>query len=84
MPAIKNGIDTWSVVFHHSSILIGIPFLDSFRSKPFPAPSSPPFGSSEDAIDVVVIELNEPCDEADNVGNLPFSLSKENDLGEEK
>lgn len=73
MPAIKNGIDTWSVVFHHSSCLIGLPFLDGFTKL-----SSPPFGSSEDATDVVVIELNEPCDEADSAENLPFSLSNRN------
>lgn len=35
-------------------------------------------------MDVVVIELNEPCDEADNAENLPFSLSnmeRKSDVG---
>lgn len=47
---------------------------------PFPLPlsSSPPRGSSDDAIDVVVIELSEPCDEGGRIENLLFSLSVKN------
>lgn len=84
-PAIKNGIDTCNVVFHHSSCLIGwCTTLDGFRSNPFssnPAalPWSPPFGSSDDAMDVVVIELSEPCDEGGKAENFSFSLSTYND-----
>lgn len=84
-PAIKNGIDTCNVVFHHSSCLSEWTCTrDGFRSKPFPPasgppppPPSPPFGSSDDTMDVVVIELNEPCDEGGkSAPNLStFSLS---------
>lgn len=78
-PAIKNGIETCSVVFHHSSCLTGgWPIArECLRSNPFPpSPLSPPFGSSDDAMDVVVIELNEPCDEAGKTENFSLSLSK--------
>lgn len=84
-PAMKNGIDTCNVVFHHSSCLSGgWMTLDGFRSNPFPSkppplPRSPPFGSSDDAMDVVVIELNEPCDEGGNAENFSFSLSTQNE-----
>lgn len=77
MPAIKNGIDTCSVVFHHSSCLYGGgATFDGFRSNPFSSkwPLSWPFGSSDDAMDVVVIELNEPSDDA-CLENFSFSLS---------
>lgn len=76
-PAIKNGMDTCSVVFHHSSCLYGgCTAFDGLRSNPFSSklPLSWPFGSSDDAMDVVVIELNEPCDEA-CLENFSFSLS---------
>lgn len=55
--------------------------FDDLRSKPLPPPppplvgSWPPFGSSDDTMDVVVIELSEPCDEGDNAANFSFSLS---------
>lgn len=78
MPAIKNGIDTCNVVFHHSSCLsCWCATFDGLRSNPLPSklPWSPPFGSSDDAMDVVVIELNEPCDEGGKAENFSFSLS---------
>lgn len=84
MPAIKNGIDTCSVVFHHSSCLIGgCTIFDGFRSKPpfsSKLPLSWPFGSSDDTMDVVVIELNEPSDEA-CLENFSFSLSVRRNTG---
>lgn len=76
IPAIKNGIETCNVVFHHSSCLIGWwAALDGLRSNPLPSKPSPPFGSSDDAMDDVVIELNEPCDEGGRAENFSFSLS---------
>lgn len=83
MPAIKNGIDTCNVVFHHSSCLSGCcNTFDNLRSNPLPSSKpplsrSPPFGSSDDAMDVAVIELNEPCDEGGKLENISFSLSEQ-------
>lgn len=81
-PAIKNGMDTCNVVFHHSSCLMGwCTTFDDLRSKSLPSkpplPWSPPFGSSDDAMDAVVIELNEPCDEGGKAENFSFSLSEQ-------
>lgn len=80
IPATKNGMDTCNVVFHHSSCLnVPVPgFTVNFSStKSGRSPSSPPRGSSDDAIDVVVIVLNEPTEEAGgNTVYLSCSLSR--------
>lgn len=95
IPAIRNGIDTCIVVFHHSSCAIGVRVtFDGFRSKSFPSKSAPlwsppgpplpPLGSSDDAMDVAVIELNEPCDDGGKGENFSFSLSVKNDWYNQK
>lgn len=66
IPAIKNGMDTCNVVFHHSSCFKPVPAFTVSLSSTFScrSPPSPPLGSSDDTIDVVVVELNERTDEA--------------------
>lgn len=72
IPAIKNGIDTCINVFHHSSCLITLPSRAVKVSSP---PFSDPGSGSDDATDVVMIELSEPVVECGNTGNFALSLS---------
>lgn len=79
IPAIKNGIETCNVVSHHFSTLsTPCPGTGLSSSSP-PPPITPlawsdPGSGSEDATDVVIIELNEPVvDEGCSTDNLSFS-----------
>lgn len=90
-PAMKNGIDTCNVVFHHSSSISGRSPYVSFSSPSSPIPPSPlapspppppPSGSpprrppsAEEATEVVMIELSDPVVDVGSTANLSLSLS---------
>lgn len=72
-PAIRNGIETCIVVCHHASSF-AIPLPVNLSLPPSP-PFSDPGSGSDDATDVVVIEVNEPVVEGGKTANFSLSLS---------
>lgn len=73
-PAIRNGIETCIVVCHHGSSL-AIPLPVNLALPPSSPPFSDPGSGSDDATDVVVIEVNEPVVEGGKTANFSLSLS---------
>lgn len=74
-PAIKNGIETCNVVCHHASC-VTTPLPVSLSFPPSSPPLSDPGSGSDDATDVVMIEVNEPVVEGGKTENFSLSLSE--------
>lgn len=92
IPAKKNGIDTCNkMVDHFSCFMPGLlraifssALFEASWPPPLPPPLPAPGSGSEDAMDVVMIELNEPVVECGKPDNLSLSVSENNERKKRK